>query len=277
MYGIITSIDQNHSTYRIFASITLAVQNILGQIPSPVNSVGSLFSSKIKTLFIVDEHFGPHKDIWMNDNFINYCNQNDIKIVVFNLEKIYNSWFPHNLKIQESLLKFNNLFQFVCDTEDFKLLGGKSPLMKTMFSKSFVDLFEVEKVEKNTKDILFIGSVYGNRKTLIEKLQNLGLSIFIINNNKGDFSSYLNYLNKYQFILCPIGSGRFLNPRVYESLYVGSTPIIESDDQMFSYYKDDLNSFIRLDFNTIKHDIENFSPTFKKYNYWLEDYLEPLL
>lgn len=67
----------------------------------------------LKTLFIIDEHY--NFDVWSDLKFIKELNQKKINVIVFNFEKILNSFFPSNILKQSQLERINKKYQFFSD------------------------------------------------------------------------------------------------------------------------------------------------------------------
>ena len=103
MYGILTNLE--YDKHWIFKNYYYSLVNVYGEDNvTRVENINDL--NNIKVLFIGDEHFMPNKYIWMNDNFIDKCNELKIRVFIFNNEKIFNSMFPWNEDIQKNVNKF---------------------------------------------------------------------------------------------------------------------------------------------------------------------------
>ena len=61
------------------------------------------------------------------------------------------------------------------------------------------------------------------------------------------YEEYLNLISKYKYVLNPLGAGKFINVRYYESLFLNSIPIQEIIPKMKNYYKE-LTSGISINF-----------------------------
>ena len=79
---------------------------------------------EIDLLIIVDEHFIPHVNVWKNDDFINTLNELNLKVLLFNIEKIFSSQFPWNADHQRKVETINNSTQLFSDLEDRKIKEG---------------------------------------------------------------------------------------------------------------------------------------------------------
>ena len=96
----------------------------------------------MQNIFIIDEHYFPHRKIILDELFINIVNQNNVRLLIFNNEKIYNQPFKHNIDIQDQLNKFNDYIQFLSDAQDIKKL--KPPFAtKQLFTKSLSNSFTI--------------------------------------------------------------------------------------------------------------------------------------
>ena len=121
MLGIIANDGLDVVGHSLFNNFRLGLQNYFEEELRDVANENDL--DGIDTLFIVDEHFIPNVAIWKTDDFINKLNINDIKTVVFNFEKIFDSKFPWNVDHQNKLCTIKNLTQIVSDVNDAKILG----------------------------------------------------------------------------------------------------------------------------------------------------------
>jgi hypothetical protein len=267
MYGIICK--DNLPGHSLFANFRLALKNHYKQDFKEVNSINDL--NDIKTLFIVDEHFGPHVDIWRNTSFIVQANTLGIKVIVFNFEKIFSSQFPWNAEHQRHVYLFNNLTQYISDINDLKMLN-KKVINKQLLSIN-TDL-NVQPVEKKNR-ILFIGqcnNYYPTRQNVLRKLVDKGLPLdIIITDRKYTYEQFLIKLNEYKYILNPLGTGTFLNLRFYEALKLGCIPIQQITPEMKQHYFELANSINFVTEDELNMDvIESFN--YIPLNYYLEDY-----
>ena len=193
MVGIIVSLDMDK--HWLFKNYYYAIKNVFpNQNIKQVNSIDDL--QNIKLLFICDEHYYYNKVIWMNAQFIHYCNQNGIKVVIFNNEKIYNSQYPWNEEIQRNVLQFNNRLQFVYDVDDSEILG--SPINKTYMSKTFYQSYNFSTINKKDKCI-FIGNInshsYENRLAFLNEIKGK-IDIDIIESDEiRTMDEYLNLIS----------------------------------------------------------------------------------
>ena len=245
-----------------------AIKNIFNDVKL-VNSVFDL--DDIEILFIGNEHFVPHRKIWENVLFQKKCNLNNIKVVIFSCEKIHNSYFKHNIEIQERLNLFENLTQYAIDAEDISILNTK--LLRGCLSKNFIN---IEKNENKLDKCAFLGNVdcvsYSERKETIKQLEN---DIEIVFPKKQEnWEDYIKELSNYRFVFSPLGNANALNLKFYEILLAGSIPIQQVRDNTLSYYSiekqfNDCIFFEKVD--EIKEKINMCQFEKSKNNIWLED------
>jgi hypothetical protein len=274
MIGIISLDNISDVGHSLFNNFRLALKNYLHQPLVDVSSIVDLIN--INTLIIVDEHYTPHKQIWQNDSFINTINEKNIKVIIFNFEKIYNSQFPWNIEIQNFVEKIKNRVQYVSDTKDADILKV-SFINKQLLSKS-TQLADV--IENKSDDILFIGQVneyYPTRAALLHELQAVNSKIKIIKTDrKYSYTEFINILNQTKYILNPLGTGEFINLRFYEALNLGCTVIQQYTDEMEKWYPE-LNQSNVLKFKTVD-DFKtlDFNKTAPHKELFLEDYFEEI-
>jgi hypothetical protein len=275
MFGIICKDSVEEVGHSLFRNFRLALNNYLHEELKDIDSVESL--DAISTLLIVDEHYAPHKEIWCRDTFVDRVNSNNIKVIIFNFEKIFNSQFPWNADIQRNVEKFNNRFQLVSDVKDAELLGS-SIINKQLLSKS-TTLIEPSSSKKN--EILFIGQInefYPTRGQLLDELQKTRESVNVIRTDrKYSYNEFLNLLNGSKYILNPLGTGEFINLRFYEALNLGCIVVQQYTEDMLKWYPElnqpnvlkfkNTNDFTDIDFNSVAECDELF----------LEDYFEEIM
>lgn len=222
--------DLSFNKHIAFKNYYYALKNIFPNIKI-VNSIYDL--KNINLLFIGNEHFLNHKNVWNNVLFQKYCNSYNIKVVVFSTEKIYNSFFAHNEQIQKDLENFDYLYQYVIDIEDSKLM--KCNIFHSFISKEF---YNIEKSNIKLNKCAFLGSMnaysYDERTKIINEVQkNIEIEFPKYCNT---WQEYLKELSNYRFILCPLGNGKGLNLKFYETLLVNSIPIQQITEDMLEYY-----------------------------------------
>ena len=241
-----------------------------------VDSIEQL--SSIEILFVIDEHFSAHKEFLTSLETMKILNNNQTKVVIFNTEKIFNSYWNHNLDIYKSVLKINNLIYLLSDALDIKKIG--TPLVnKQYLSKSTSIKSHIKNSNKKKNEILFFGqldgSAYNNRRQILNKLLKLSpIPIEIQKSNRLlDYSEYLNLISSYKYILNPLGAGEFLNLRYFETLEVNSIPIQEYSKNMLKF-NHELDSNVSINFKSIREINLNQLDyvELNTFNYYLEDY-----
>jgi hypothetical protein len=271
MNGLIC--EENLAGHSLFLSFRIAIQQHFG-----INDFHIIKSkddlSGIKRLFIIDEHFAPHLQIWKNLDFIKSANQHGIQVIAFNFEKIHSTQFPWNIEHQNALNLFKNLHQFVSDLEDAELLG-KNVINKQLISSALIFDFPGEKQEK----IIFLGqcnSYYPNRESILKECQGMKLPIDIhITDRKLSYQQYLQKLDGYKYVLNPLGTGEFINIRFYEALALGSIPIQQITSRMLRWYPE---LDFALQFKTPGDILAQVrgGHAQKKYPFHLEDYFNEI-
>lgn len=272
-FGIISRDEIELVSHGLFQNFRFALKNYLQVDFKDINSIQDL--DGIDTLFIVDEHFGPHVDIWKKNSFINELNNRNTRTIIFNFEKIYDALFPWNVDHQRNVGRIKNLVQFVSDINDAKILN-RPVINKQLLSRDTV----LVQPENKINEILFIGQinphVYVRRREVLNNLVGKNLPLKIINSDrKFTYNEYLKLLASYKYILNPLGTGDFLNLRFYEALKMGSIPVQQvTDDMLTRYYE--LNNGYTVNF---KHPDELTAlPTLepKSFEYYLEDYFQEI-
>ena len=271
MYGILTNLE--YEKHWIFKNYYYSLVNVYGKDNiKRVQSINDL--DNIKVLFIGDEHFIPNKEIWMNETFINKCNNLDIFVYIFNNEKIFNSMFPWNEDIQKNVNKFNYFNQIVYDVDDSDLIGVD--INKTYMSKYFLSGVELP-TEKKDK-IVFIGNfnnhTYDKRKIFLNEIRGR-VDIDILQSDENlTMSQYLNKISTYKYVLSPLGNGNFVPMRYYESLFVNSIPLQQSTEKIKNKFKDEIINNRGIFFETIDELIEKMkNPPSININYFMEDFI----
>ena len=272
-FGIICNDDVNKVGHLLFNNFKLALINIfkcnLIDIVIPIQ----IPQHNIKTLIIVDEHYEPNVKVWRNDEFIKTLNDNKVKVIVFNFERIHNSSFPWNVEHQKMLERINNLTQFVSDIDDAKLMN------KQVINKQHLSVhtnLNVIPLEKKENKVVFIGQVndyYPTRKRVIEQVKKILDMDVIVTDRKLMYKDFLETLNKYKYVFNPLGTGKFINLRFYEAITLGCIPIQEIRDDMVGWYPELMHS---VNFTSV--DKIDFDKTIVKYDnrYKLEDYLKDI-
>lgn len=257
----------------LYSNFRLAISSYLDEELDNVASIDQI--SSYSNLIVIDEHFDSHRRLITNSKFIKSLNKNDIKVIIFNTEKIFNSFWEHNLKTQKKITKIKNLIQILSDANDISLLGSPFP-NKQYLSKSLT--FSIGKeIKKN--EVLFYGQTKGSayenrRKVLKEFTRNVNIPLEIIESSRSlTYRDYLDLISKYKFVLNPLGAGSFVNIRYFETLLVGSIPIQQFTKNMLGMYKE-LNLGHSVNFSKIE-DLKKFkfsNSNAMKFDYYLEDY-----
>jgi len=275
MYGLLCIDDIAIVGHSLFKNFRLALYNCFDKNSfKDVTSVDDL--KDITHLIIIDEHYIPCANIWRHDIFINELNRRNIKTIVLNFEKIYNSSFPWNTDNQLKLQTINNLTQFVSDVDDAKILN-KHIVNKQFLSRDTV--FEIKpQIEKNNR-ILFIGQLndyYPTRRQTIDDARASGLPVdIIVTDRRLSYSEFLQKLNEYTFILNPLGTGTFLNIRFYEALKLGCIPLQQITQDMIGFYPELSNSINFINFKEITLDTL-ISHNIVTTEYYLEDFFKDI-
>lgn len=276
MFGIIC--NDKVVDISLFTNYREALRLYFNEQFKDVKCIGDL--NDITHLFIVDEHFNPNVQVWKWDNFIDTINSNNIKVIVFNFEKIYSSKFPWNVDHQNKLQQIKKLVQFVSDVDDCCRMGRfvitKQLLSNTLSIKH--TFFNTPKKDR----ILFLGSndkifnpsySYSRRFQLLQELSKKDYPLDIcVTDRKFTYSEFIKKLSEYKYILNPLGTGNFLNVRFYEALEVGCIPIQQVTNEMLSFYSElkYAHTFTGADDFTVPE----MDYTYK--NYYLEDYFEEI-
>jgi len=232
----------------------------------------------IDTLFIGDSHYPEHRTVFMQEGFIDTCNANKIKVVVFITERIFDSFFAHNPQRYADIKQFKYLVHFTVDVDDCEKLGTK--LHRSLFSRFYKDFIEVpEKLNK----VVFIGKVngecYSERKHTLKEISKQ-IEIDIIPPKFESWRDYMNTLAKYRFVFSPIGNANAFNFRFYEALLVKAIPIHQVRINTLKYYDIEAGFGDCIYFETIKDlpfKIKNCNLAQSYSEFWFEDYLKTIL
>ena len=270
MTGILCQDDINVVGHSLFKNYKLALSNYFQSVLQPINSIEDL--NNLDLLIIVDEHYIPHKQVWQNDEFINAINKLNIKVLIFNFEKIFNSQFPWNISIQHYVEKINRRLQIVSDVKDAKILNT-SILNKQFLSR---DTILEEPIDNKIDEILFVGQIneyYPTRREILNGIQQINSKVRVIQSDRRyNYNEYLNLINQSKYILNPLGTGEFINLRFYEALNLGCTVIQQYTDEMEKWYPE-LNNSRVLKFKTVDEFKNlNFSTETTYEQKFLEDY-----
>ena len=275
MNGIISRDEIEFVGHGLFQNFRLALKNYLNTEFKNVNDINDL--KGIDVLYIIDEHFTPHVGIWKNDAFINEINQLNIRVVIFNFEKIHSAAFPWNIDHQRYVEKIKSLVQFVSDVNDPKIMG-KVHINKQMLSKN--TLLDTDPIGEKLDRILFLGQisphVYVSRKEVLRKVIEKKLPVDIYDSDrKLTYKQYLTKIASYKYILNPLGTGEFINLRFYEAVRLGCIPIQQVTDEMLTRYSE-LKDNALYNFKSVDDIPLQVSPLVQDNQYSLEDYFEEI-
>jgi hypothetical protein len=216
----------------------------------------------------------------MNNEFIKKCNDNKIKVIVFNNEKIFNSVFPWNEDIQKMLNNFNDFKQFVYDCDDSDILNTE--INKTYMSSYYKKILTFDYTQKKDK-IVFFGKTKGshsndmsyvNRANFINEIKK-HIEIDIYESNDGvTMEEYLKTISGYKYVLSPMGNGNFVPMRYYESLFVQSIPLQQSTDNIIKKFNNEIIQKRGIFFKDTLELLENINDhNVKPIDYFMEDFI----
>lgn len=235
MNGILWLPKTEEIDISLFKNYKKALNNYFKVDLKEINHIEQV--KETQNIFVIDEHYFPHREFILNEKFIETVNKNKVRLIVFNTEKIYNQPFKHNLLILSKLGQFDDIVHFLSDAQDIKRLKTPFPT-KQLFTKDFD--FESYKTLDKKEELLFIGQLdgraYKNRRAILKKINkyiNIPLEI-IETNRKLNYDQFLSTISKYKFILNPLGNGvsRFLNIRFYEAVGLKCIPVQEIRNDM---------------------------------------------
>lgn len=264
--------DLEYSRHHLFRSYYYSVKNLYG-LPKRVKGIEDL--QGLRLLFIGDDHYGPHKEIWQGKGFIEECNKRSIHVVVMTNERIMDAFFPWNKEIFIHLRKFNHLTQYVNDVDDCTKLGLK--LNRQAMSRS---LAPINSFPEKKNRMVFVGNVkcgsYQERVMVLKEIQKV-MEVDIIAATIPTWEDYMKTIAGYRFVFSPIGNGNFFPMRFYEALAVGSIPVHQVRNNTLQYYDlergfDDCIYFEEP--NELKEKIRNFTLSTSHNVLWMEDNLE---
>jgi hypothetical protein len=271
MIGIIC--DLTFKYHWLQENYYLSLKNIFDEIKI-INNENDLDS--IEKLFICDEHFTTNKKIWMSDKFIEKCNVLKIQVIIFNNEKIFNSFFPWNEDIQKNVDKFKYKIQFVYDINDALIIGTE--VNKTYMSKEYKKIFDVLKNGDKKNKLIFIGNysnaTYVNRIQLLNDIKNKFDVDILPSDSNRTMKEYFDLINKYKYVLSPIGNGDFIPMRFYETLLVGSIPVQQFlNNKLLNFFDEEKK--IAIFFNDVNK--LSLNDNLRKIDYYMEDYMTNVL
>ena len=275
MYGLLWLDKTEEMDFSLFDNFKTALKNYLKVEIVLVNKLEDL--SKIKILLVVDEYFYHHREFILDNSVKSKINERGIKLVIFNTEKIFNSYWNHNIDIYQSVLKINNLVYLLSDALDIKKIG--TPLVNKQYLSKSTPIKNHISLNQKKNAILFFGqldgSAYNNRRQILNKFLKLSpIPIEIKKSNRLlEYSEYLNLISSYKYILNPLGAGEFLNLRFFETLEVNSIPVQEYSKNMLEFNQE-LSKNVSINFQSIRNiNLNKFEDVkSKSFSYYLEDY-----
>lgn len=179
----------------------------------------------LTSVFVGNDHFGPHRNIWCSDWFLNKCNTNNIQVILIGAEKICNSpYYKSAVEMHKQINRFNRIVHYVWDVEDSIVLNKK--ILGYSLSRHYSGC-----VDTNTKKhdrCVFIGNwkaeEYKERREILSKVRSV-IPVDVIDNFQGDWKEYLQVYANYRFVFSPLTWGNAINYRFYESIFCKSIPI----------------------------------------------------
>ncbi len=211
------------------------IKNIYGDVKH-VKDINDL--NEIDILFIGNEHFGFHRNIWFNGDFLNRCNDLKIKVVIIGGEKILNTHYPECILMQQAIESIKDHHQYVWDVDDAIAMNKK--IIGYPMSKHYKQFFNC--TEKNNK-CLFIGQythpVYKERQHVLDKVKNY-VDTVIMTDLPNNWQDYLNIYCGYKYSLCPISTySNGIPTRFYEALLTNCIPILQVRKNTLEFYKEE--------------------------------------
>jgi hypothetical protein len=224
--------DISYTVHHLFKSYYSAVVSLFGGV-TKVKTTKDLVG--IEMLFICDDHFQPHKEIWTFPGFIDYCNVHNIIVVVFTNEKIMNSFFPWNETNLKILNTFKYLHHYTSDADDCKILGTQ---VNRMSLSRMLDPEIDENLIKKDR-MVFIGHAegrsYAERRNVLAQIKN-EIQIDIFEPAIQQWEVYMQLISTYKYVFSPIGNANQFVMRFYEILAVGSIPVHQVRSNTLDYY-----------------------------------------
>lgn len=271
--GIICDLD--YSRHHLFRSYYYSIKNLYGELRI-VKGVEDL--TGLDLLFIGDDHYGPHKDIWIKPEFIQRCNELKIHVTVMTNERILDSFFPWNKENFIKLRQFNLLTHYANDVDDCFKLGLKLNRQAMSLMLAPINTFP----EKKNK-MVFIGKTqcksYRERNMVIQEIQK-EIEVDVIASAIPTWEEYMKTIAQYRFVLSPIGNGNFFPMRFYEALAVDSIPVHQVRKNTLTLYDveaqfDDCIYFEEP--SELRKKISSFTLSESHNKIWMEDNLRNLL
>jgi len=258
-----------------------SIKNLYGEVQL-VNTCEDLEGLDI--LFCGDDHHYAHTAIITQPGFVEKCNTDKIKVVIFTAEKIFDAFFDTNITKFKFVKRFNNLLLHTMDADDCELLGTR--LHRPLFSKDYKDYITVD-IDNKIDEIVFIGQAnpklfggcYKERDIELKALQKL-LPITIIPNTIELWKDYMETLAKYRFVLYPAANGNFLGFRFYETLLAKAIPVCRVWKNTLKYYDIEAkfdDCIFYEDVAELPEKIKNCTLKHSHSELWAEDHLGKVL
>jgi hypothetical protein len=237
---------------------------------------GSCDLEGIDILFIGGACHGPHMDIFLAEGFIDSCNQRDITVVLFSVEKMLDSAHPNHINYLNVISKSNNFIHYTYDVDDGKKLGTK--LFRVLMSKHYKNCISVDVTMKENK-IVFIGCIYPWRKEVLDYVS-ARFEMDIFNSVFLAWEEYMRIISRYRFVLSPLGDANAFVAKFYEILLIHSIPIQQVKTDTLQYYEIEAKYPDCIFFENLEElpkKIKRCPLQYSQSEIWLEDYLEQLL
>lgn len=235
-------------------------------------------------VFIGNDHFAAHREIWTSSWFVFMCNKLKIKVIFLSCEKIVNSCYSSDVDhIQKTIASINDSKQYVWDADDSVLLDKK--LIGFSISKYYKNKITIPQEKQNK--CVFVGQYhapeYEDRRKILQEINKV-IETDIITNFQGSWKEYLEIFAKYRYVLSPLsGISNSFPCRFYEALLVKSIPIhqVRSMDTL-KYYSTEAGLHDCVYFTTaedLKPKLSSFTETTSSSidKLWFEDKLRNLL
>lgn len=264
--GIICDLNYDRSPW--LQNYYFAVKNLFNSVKL-VNSHQDI--DDVDIIFIGNDHYHNHLNIWRNENFIRKCNERKIQVFVYTSEYIQCSRFPWNLEIQKDLEKFEFLRQRMIDVND--VIKYNKKLARCSYSKHFAN---ITKAPEKINRCIFAGVMYPHRLEAINKIGE-SMEIDVLPNGIYGWRDYIYILSQYRFVLSPYSNdSNTFHLKFYEALLVDSIPIHQIYDNTLEYYSKEAlypDVIYFQDPSEVANKINNFKLERSFTKPWLEDEL----
>ena len=237
--GIICNMDYKRSI--VIENYYYAIKNLypdLKIITKPSDA------ADFDIIFIGNDHFSYHVAIWNTDEFINICNNKNIKVIVIGGEKVHNTVYVHNIPYQNRIRQIKNIKYYMWDVEDVEITGD--PIIGYAVSSYYKNKIPVgSKLNK----CIFIGQInekhYQDRRNALGEISKY-IDIDVISsadfgarstNKQDSWQEYIETIAKYKFIFSPrSGTSDSIPFRFYEGLLVNTIPIQQVTDKTLLHH-----------------------------------------